>query len=252
MNYITKKQINNKKEIDNDLLINRILLFSFCLFAIPVSFIYDVLGDETYSVLKWIMYFTIWANIFSFIWSSIAFFNIFKKSEKIDKIIENWFIKGTTIIFIFITGFVFNFVLIPWGLIYAKSFDGWTEFFGYTIIQHSVVPIFMTRDFFLTKGFVFNKNEDKISIIKKLTISTIIPLIWLITSLIFISLNIIEPQYPFMNLFETNSLELAINIIVLSIISISWLLLFGFLFLYSNNKEKREANNKNKKILKSK
>ncbi len=231
---------NKKVKIDINLLINRVFLFSFCLFAIPISFIYDVVGDETYGILKWIMYFTIWANIFTFIWSTFAFINIFQKSEKIEKILENWFIKGTTVIFIFITGFVFNFILVPWVLIINKGFEGWTLLFGYSIAQHFLVPIFMTRDFFLTKGFMFNKNENIKQIIYKLVISIITPLIWLILSLIFISLNIIEPQYPFMNLFETNGIELFINISILLIISISWFILFYFLFFYSKNRNKQK------------
>lgn len=235
---------------EQKILINRIFLFSFALVATPIS-IFIFWASDSFSINSLfviLMYFTIWSNIFVFIWSGLSLINIRKKSEKINKILEHWFIKTTITLFIFLTGIVLNFILIPWEIVLHEIGDAnvpnpnglnfYTNLIiailGASLFQHVLVPIFMVRDFFLTKGANIKEETSKFSLVKKTVISLIAPIIWFILSLIFIGTGILEPQYPFMHFFDTKGWELGINIIIILLICLSWIVLFYQMLVYSN------------------
>lgn len=222
----------NKEKKNRNLLINRVLLFSFSIIATPMSFI--VQGIPI-GIFTWLMYFTTLSNIFVFIWSSIVFLNIYLENFKIKSFSEHWFIKNITTLCIFITGVVFTIILFPWSI--AENPSNWLAivmfYFGLSLAQHVLVPIFMVTDFFLTKGSDINNQSNKDLIIKT-SISTIIPLFWLSLSLILIYFNVLSPQYPFMDVFDTQGNSLIINVFILLLIAISWMISFFLLLKYSN------------------
>ncbi len=235
------------KKSNKLLIINRTLLLFASFVAIYLYFINVLLQMDTLnSFLIDLMFFTIWSNLFIFIWVIFAFISLFKEDDKWEKILNHWLIKGTPLIWIGITFLVFNFYLIPYIFIENSFKDGLLIIFGWSFFQHFLVPIFMTSDFVLTKGITTNNERWTAKQIAKNTIiSLIIPAIWLSLSLIFISQNIIPPQYPFMDLFDVSNKELTINIIILIIISCMYMSFFVGIFVIDNkiNHPKKSKDN---------
>lgn len=222
------------------LVINRVFLLAFSIVAIPMSFVAVELFNATttgnlYDIDDWISTFTILSNILVFIWVSFAFANIYLKNEKIESLIETWYIKNIVTLCILITGVVYTLLLFPYNI--SQKPDDWiktiTLYFGFSFAQHVLVPIFMVRDFGLTKGSNLSNQTNKDLAIKTL-ISTVVPLVWLFFSLLFIGLGVIEPQYFFMNVFETKDAEQAIYITLLVVFVIGWTGLFFGSLKWSN------------------
>ncbi len=229
------------------LIINRTLLFFAAFVATYLYFVHILLeAKEIDSLLVTIMFFTIWSNIFIFVWAIFGFISIFQVTNKMEKILNHWFIKGTPLVWISITFLVFNFYLVPYIFIDNSFKDSLLIIFGWSFFQHFLVPIFMVADFVLTKGITTKeKRWEPKKILVNALISLIIPVIWLSLSLIFISQNIIPPQYPFMNLFDSEGKEFAINIVILIIISLMYIGFFIAIFLLDNkiNHSKKTKDN---------
>lgn len=224
------------KKDNKMLIINRTLLLFASFVATYLYFINVLLQmKELNTLLVDLMFFTIWSNIFIFIWAIFGFISLFQASDKLEKILNHWLIKGTPLIWIGVTFLVFNFYLVPYIFIGRGFKDGLLIIFGWSFFQHFLVPIFMINDFVLTKGITSKaKRWNNKEIAKNTTISIIIPAIWLSLSLILISQNIIPPQYPFMNLFNVSDKELATNLIILIIISFMYIGFFIGIFVIDN------------------
>ncbi len=239
----------NWSVVDKKLIINRTLLLAFSSIGVIFWFFISFFHYESsHDFLVEIMYFTIWSNIFVFIWAIFGFAAIISKQNFLENKINHWFWKGIPFIWITITFFVFNFYLLPRKIIHNNlNFkESILYIFGISIVHHFIVPLLMVNDYRITGINGNNKEENglwsKKEIVKNTSYSVIIPLIWLILSLILISQNIIDPQYPFMDLFGVSSNVLAVNIIILILISIAYLFFTISLFLFSNKKTKKSNN----------
>lgn len=72
------------------------------------------------------------------------------------------------------------------------------------VFHHLLIAVVLIIDIAFTKGYrsISNTKETKKEFYIGLLISLIIPLCWLIPSIVLISQQIIVPQYPFMYLFS--------------------------------------------------
>jgi len=233
----------NWNRINKKIIINRSLLLIFSSIGILVYFTISFFHyTSSHEFLVELMYFTIWSNIIVFVWSIFGFISLFNQKNHLERKINHWFIKGTPFVWITITFFVFNFILLPL-MITTKDLslkESLLYIFSISIVHHFIVPILMMNDYRMTG--ITRKKEGYWTwkdIIRNISISTIAPLIWLVLSLILISQNIIEPQYFFMDLFGVKNDVLTINILILVFISIAYLIIFMLLFV-ENNKRKRK------------
>ncbi len=237
---------------DKKIIINRTLLFICAIIAVPLflllEFIFKpIINGESISnkfFIEYIVYFTNWSNILGFIWATLAFSNLYIENEKLENILEHPSVKGVPLIMLFITFAVSNTILlIP--LFQSHSVvEGIAILFGWWLFFHTLVPIFFVLDFILLKGFKTNRELSIKEISINMGYSIIIPLLWLIPSLFLIGFHVIEPQYPFMNLFgEENALMLVVHFITLIFIALSWFGIFYGISIYSNKKYKEKVEN---------
>lgn len=218
--------------LEKKLIINRTLLFAFSIIAFPLAFLSEGI---TLGAGQYLMYFTIWSNIIVFIWATIAFINIYLNNDKLEAIVENWYFKTTSMMFIFITGIVFNAILLPWMIVINGFGKSILIYFGFSFMQHVLTPIFMSRDYYLTKGCRLNEKQNIKDISIKVIVLMILPAIWLLVSLPMIYFNVIDPQYPFMDLFGVSNTVLIINIFIILGIALTGIILF-YISIWLTNK----------------
>ena len=270
------KNKNKENKVINKKKLLYLRVFSlFCVWmAVPVAFIMNYYGSFSYipgynyfessgwsSIADQLLYFTIWSNIVAFFWVLLATLSsIFKDNRKLSKFIEYSGVKNTPLIMMFITMSVSFLILYP--IIFIGSLKDhttseailsilWISFLTPLLFQHLLVAIVLILDMVMTKGYktLNNKKETKKQWFIGFSISSIIPLAWLLISIIAIAGHILVPQYPFMNLFP-HSLQpdgtlsdfpisrVVLDWVTLICIVIVWCGYYGLISVYSNKKYK--------------
>lgn len=213
-----------------------------------------------------LVYFTIWSNIVAFFWVTTALIAEIFDNKKMKAFVEYPAVKCTPYIMMLITMVVSFVILYP--IFFLISLQDYTDtitgefhegmtvgaslifilemaFVSPLLFQHFLVSIVLIVDMKLTKGYrpEGDKKETGKTFTKALLLSMIIPIAWLLPSIIYIGLGYLTPQYPFMYLFPwvdgaPETTGLIINWIILSMIFVCWFAVYGALAKYSNKKYK--------------